>query len=119
MIAHRFELPAVAKISLGSQVKPLNAPLGQGASPSASSRADGSTIAGKATLGTQFAALDMGMPKGLLPLGGTPVIGHALAEAVRAGFEAAIVVLSPKKDRIREFLADNKPRKHLDKGCKV
>src|SRR5450759_5377027 len=40
MIAHRFELPAAAKISLGSQVKPLNAPLGQGASPSASSRDD-------------------------------------------------------------------------------
>ena len=61
-----------------------------------------------AGLGTRFAALHLGMPKELLPLGGTPVIEHALAESARAGFEAAIVVLSPEKDQIRAFLADHK-----------
>jgi UTP-glucose-1-phosphate uridylyltransferase len=43
-------------------------------------------------------------PKELLPLGGKPLIGHALAEAGRAGFEAAVVVVSPAKRRLQEFL---------------
>jgi UTP--glucose-1-phosphate uridylyltransferase len=60
-----------------------------------------------AGLGTRFAALSLGMPKELLPLGGRPLIGHALAEAARAGFEAAIVVVSPAKHQVRQFLADN------------
>ena len=60
-----------------------------------------------AGLGSRFAALGLGVPKELLPLGGTTLIGHALAEAARAGFEAAIVVLSPSKDQVRQFLADN------------
>lgn len=62
-----------------------------------------------AGLGTRFAALNLGMAKELLSLGGTPVIGHALAEAARAGFDSAIVVLSPNKDQIREFLAKTEP----------
>jgi UTP-glucose-1-phosphate uridylyltransferase len=62
-----------------------------------------------AGLGTRFAELHLGMPKELLPLGGSPVIGHALAEAARAGFEAAIVVLSPAKQQLRRFLAENEP----------
>jgi UTP--glucose-1-phosphate uridylyltransferase len=61
-----------------------------------------------AGLGTRFAALHLDMPKELLPLGDTPVIGHALAEAARAGFEAAVVVLSPAKQQIRQFLAGGK-----------
>ncbi len=60
-----------------------------------------------AGLGSRFAALGLGLPKELLPLGGTTLIGHALAEAARAGFETAIVVLSPAKQQIRQFLADN------------
>jgi UTP--glucose-1-phosphate uridylyltransferase len=61
-----------------------------------------------AGLGARFAALHLDIPKELLPLGGTPVIGHALAEAARAGFEAAIVVVSPAKPQLREFLAENR-----------
>jgi UTP--glucose-1-phosphate uridylyltransferase len=60
-----------------------------------------------AGLGTRFADLKLGMPKELLPLGGRPLIAHALAEASRAGFEAAIVVLSPSKDQLHQFLAGN------------
>ncbi len=60
-----------------------------------------------AGLGTRFAALHLDIPKELLPLGGMPVIAHALAEGARAGFEAAIVVLSPAKPQLRKFLAEN------------
>ena len=60
-----------------------------------------------AGLGTRFAGLNLGIPKELLPLGGTPVIGHALAEAARAGFESALVVVSPAKVQLRTFLLDN------------
>ena len=47
------------------------------------------------------------MPKELLPLGGMPLLGHALAEAARARFEGAIVVLSPAKLQVRQYLQDN------------
>lgn len=59
-------------------------------------------------LGTRFAGQALGIPKELLPLGGKPVIAHALEEASRAGFEAAIVVLSPAKHQLSEFLAKSK-----------
>ncbi len=61
-----------------------------------------------AGLGTRFAALRLDIPKELLPLGGTPVIGHALTEAARAGFAAAIVVVSPAKEQLRQFLVDSR-----------
>ena len=60
-----------------------------------------------AGLGTRFSALGLDTPKELLALGGKPVIAHALAEAARAGFEGAIVVVSPAKQQIREFLMGN------------
>jgi UTP-glucose-1-phosphate uridylyltransferase len=59
-------------------------------------------------LGTRFASTGIDIPKELLPLGGKPLIAHALAEATRAGFECAIVVVSPAKRQLREFLAGNK-----------
>jgi UTP--glucose-1-phosphate uridylyltransferase len=58
-----------------------------------------------AGLGRRFADQNLGFPKELLPLGGKPVLEHALNEANRAGFEAAIVVLSPAKYQIAQFLA--------------
>jgi UTP-glucose-1-phosphate uridylyltransferase len=61
-----------------------------------------------AGLGTRFASLNLGMAKELLPLGGTPVIVHALAEAARAGFDGATIVLSPNKDQVRDFLLESK-----------
>jgi UTP-glucose-1-phosphate uridylyltransferase len=57
-----------------------------------------------AGLGSRFAGTALGGPKELLPLGGKPLIGHALAEAARAGFEAAVVVVSPAKRQLIEFL---------------
>lgn len=62
-----------------------------------------------AGLGTRFSGQNLGLPKELLPLGGVPVIGHALAEAARAGFDSAVVVLSPAKQQIRDYLSVNGP----------
>ena len=59
-----------------------------------------------AGLGTRFASSGFDVPKELLPLGGKPLIAHALAEAARAGFESAIVVVSPAKHQLRSFLSD-------------
>ena len=42
-----------------------------------------------------------------MPLGGKPLIGHALAEASRAGFDSAVVVVSPAKEELRQFLQVN------------
>jgi hypothetical protein len=56
-----------------------------------------------AGLGVRFRPLSRIMPKELLPMGGKPLIHHALEEADRAGFEQAVVVLSPTKSSIREY----------------
>ena len=50
-----------------------------------------------AGLGKRFAPSRLDRPKELLPLGGVPLLGHALNEAVRAGFDEACIVLSPPK----------------------
>lgn len=57
-----------------------------------------------AGLGTRFTSRGVTTPKELLPLGGRPLIGHALAEAARAGFEAAVIVISPAKNELRDYL---------------
>jgi UTP--glucose-1-phosphate uridylyltransferase len=67
-----------------------------------------------AGLGTRFAPLGLSIPKELLPLGGRPLIGHALAEAARAGFESAIVVVSPTKHQLREYLANRHTPIHVE-----
>jgi UTP--glucose-1-phosphate uridylyltransferase len=56
-----------------------------------------------AGLGTRFLPLSRAIPKELLPLGEWPVIHHALNEAERAGFEQAIIVISPLKRAIRTY----------------
>jgi UTP--glucose-1-phosphate uridylyltransferase len=61
-----------------------------------------------AGLGTRFAPMRLSIPKELLPLGGKPLIAHALDEAARAGFERAIVVVSPAKHQLREYLAKDR-----------
>jgi UTP-glucose-1-phosphate uridylyltransferase len=54
--------------------------------------------------GLRFDHLNLGMPKEMLPLGGRPLIAHALDEAARGGFSEAVVVISPEKDDLRKFL---------------
>jgi UTP--glucose-1-phosphate uridylyltransferase len=56
--------------------------------------------------GSRFAAEHLTVPKELLPLGGIPVLGHALMESARAGFDSAVVVIAPSKEQIRRYLAE-------------
>jgi UTP-glucose-1-phosphate uridylyltransferase len=58
-----------------------------------------------AGLGRRFSSEGFETPKELLPLGGKPLIAYALTEAASAGFESAIVVVSPTKRRLQEYLA--------------
>src|ERR1700736_4866149 len=52
----------------------------------------------------RFADLNVGMPKEMLPLGGRALVVHALDEAARGGFSEAVVVISPGKVDLQEFL---------------
>lgn len=56
-----------------------------------------------AGLGSRFLPMSHAVPKELLPLGMKPLIHHALEEAERAGFTAALVVLSPRKAAVRAY----------------
>lgn len=56
-----------------------------------------------AGLGTRFLPLTRAIPKELLPLGEWPVIHHTLIETERAGFEQAIIIISPAKRAIRDY----------------
>lgn len=60
-----------------------------------------------AGLGSRFAAQGIHTPKELLPLGGRPLISHAIAEGKRAGFDAAVVVVSPAKESLARYLSEN------------
>jgi UTP--glucose-1-phosphate uridylyltransferase len=72
-----------------------------------------------AGLGTRFAPLNTVLPKELLPLGNRPLIHHALDEAALAGFDQAVIVVSPAKHEIRRYFetmgepADIAHRLHL------
>ena len=56
-----------------------------------------------AGLGTRFLPLTRAVPKELLLLGAWPLIHHALMESERAGFDSAIIVISPAKQAIRTY----------------
>ena len=49
------------------------------------------------------------LPKELLPVAGKPLLQWTLEEAVAAGIERAVVVTSPDKPQIAEFLATHPP----------
>src|SRR5436305_870425 len=56
-----------------------------------------------AGLGSRFLPLTRAVPKELLLLGEWPLIHHALLEAEGAGFDSAIIVISPMKRAIRTY----------------
>src|SRR3989442_2375676 len=56
-----------------------------------------------AGLGSRFLPLTRAVPKELLLLGDWPLIHHALLEAEGAGFDSAIIVISPMKRAIRTY----------------
>jgi UTP--glucose-1-phosphate uridylyltransferase len=57
-----------------------------------------------AGLGTRLLSITGGAPKEMLPLGGKPLIWHGLREAMNAGFEKALVVVSKAKVELIEYL---------------
>lgn len=56
--------------------------------------------------GTRMMALTKGAPKELLPLGGAPTIARVIGEARQAGIERIIVVGSPDKPALDDFIRD-------------
>ena len=50
-----------------------------------------------------------GLPKELLPVGGKPLLQWTLEEAAAAGLERAVIVTSPDKPHIAEFLSHRPP----------
>lgn len=61
-----------------------------------------------AGLGSRFLPLSRVVPKELLLLGDKPIIHHALGEAELAGFESAIIVVSPGKEAIRRYFSPDR-----------
>lgn len=61
-----------------------------------------------AGLGTRMQPLTDGMAKEMLPLGNLPVLCHVLKEAVESQIREVVLVLSPQKKYIRDFLMGDK-----------
>lgn len=57
-----------------------------------------------AGLGTRMARLTKGGVKEMLPLSGKPMIYYSVEEAVRAGMREILVVLSPDRKEVRDYL---------------
>ena len=54
--------------------------------------------------GTRFLPLTGAIPKELLPLGAVPALQYVIDEAVTAGIERFVLVVSPDKDAIRRYV---------------
>lgn len=61
-------------------------------------------VAGK---GTRMLPLTKALPKELLPLGNLPIIHYVVEEAVKAGIEEIIFVISPGKESILNYFSRN------------
>ena len=60
-----------------------------------------------AGFGTRFLPVAKAIPKELLPLGDKPVIHFVVAEAVAAGFDEILIILSRGKEAIIQYFAPN------------
>jgi len=60
-----------------------------------------------AGLGTRFLPIAKAVPKEMLPLGDKPVIHYVVAEAVAAGFEEILIIVSRGKESIIEYFTPN------------
>jgi len=68
-----------------------------------------------AGLGTRFLPLAKAVPKELLPLGDRPVIHYVVEEAVAAGFEDILIILSRGKEAIATYFTSNlELERHLE-----
>lgn len=62
-----------------------------------------------AGLGTRLRPLTDTCPKEMLPVGGRPLIAASLLEVVAARVDRAVVVVSPGKESLREWLTERAP----------
>lgn len=60
-----------------------------------------------AGLGTRFLPLTRAVPKEMLPIGATPALQVIVDEALEAGCDEAVVVISPAKELIRRYFAED------------
>ncbi len=61
-----------------------------------------------AGLGTRFLPVTRSVPKALLPVLGTPLIHHAVAEAAGSGIETVVLVISPGMESVGGYF-DERP----------
>ena len=59
-----------------------------------------------AGLGTRFLPVTRSVPKALLPVLGTPLIHHAVAEATGCGVETVVLVISPGMESVGGYFDD-------------
>jgi len=59
--------------------------------------------------GTRFLPASKSIPKEMFPLGNKPIILHVVEEAVAAGIEQIIFVVSHHKQTVESFFGSNKP----------
>lgn len=73
-----------------------------------------------AGFGTRFLPLAKAIPKEMLPLGNRPVIHYVVEEAVKAGFDEILIILSRGKEAIPTYFARNPDlERHLEKSGKT
>ena len=73
-----------------------------------------------AGFGTRFLPLAKAVPKEMLPLGDRPVIHFVVAEAVAAGFDEILIVLSRGKEAIPAYFTPNPDlERHLEQTGKT
>ncbi|MGB1318251.1 MAG: sugar phosphate nucleotidyltransferase, partial [Flavobacteriales bacterium] len=61
-----------------------------------------------AGFGTRMLPITSAVPKELLPVCGRPVIEYVVREAVEAGIEEVIIVLSEGKEAVADYFKSNK-----------
>jgi len=73
-----------------------------------------------AGLGTRFLPLAKAVPKEMLPLGDRPVIHYVVEEAVAAGFDDLLIILSRGKEAIPAYFTPNLDlERHLERTGKM
>lgn len=66
-----------------------------------------------AGLGTRFAPITKTIPKEMLPLGTRPLLEYSIQELTQAGIKEIIVIISSKKDLIKDYFAGSSSIKFI------
>jgi UTP--glucose-1-phosphate uridylyltransferase len=70
-----------------------------------------------AGLGTRIRFLTEGIPKEMLPIGGSPMIFYAIQEAVLSGLEELFIIINSRKDTLRRYLEAEDMKRDIQQGC--